>query len=432
MSSSERQGTGRLHYAWVVFATTFLVLVFSSSVRGVFSLLIQPLMDEFGWDRGVTALPASVNILVFGLMGPFAAALMVRYGLRRVVMLGLVLTAVGSLLATQSTAPWHLVLSWGVVMGVGGGCLASVLASTVAATWFVERRGMVSGMLMAASTAGQLLFIPVNRHLVSTYSWRASSVLIAIATLSGIPLVAAFVRNRPEDLGLVAYGAPAGHATPHRPDRPLALAMQGLRDASSSGMFWILFGSFFVCGVTTSGMIQTHWFEAAADHGIAKPTAASLLVAIGVFDLCGSLASGWLTDRFDPRRLLFVYYGLRGLSLLAFEDVLSRGAHSPVLLVVIAFYGLDWVATVPPTMALANQLFGRERGSVVFGWLFAAHQLGGAMAAWLAAVSRDWSGSFRLAYTVGGVLCLVAAVASLRIGRADDTPATGVPAPVPA
>lgn len=401
----------------MVAAATFVLLIFTSSTRGVFSLLIEPLMDEFGWSRSATSVPAAVNILVFGLMGPFGASLMATIGLRRVVCAALSLIAFGSLLSTQATAPWHLVVSWGVFAGVGMGCTATVLASTVANIWFVEKRGQVTGILMAATTAGQLVFMQANRILVDRFSWRLAGLVIAVATLSGIPLVLAVVANRPEDRGLQAYGAPPGYETPQSARGAVSLAFTTLRGIRRSGMFWILFGSFWVCGVTTSGMVQTHWYEATSDHGFSKVTAANLLVVIGVCDLLGAVGSGWLTDRVDPRKLLFAYYCLRGISLFFLDDMLKLGPRNIGLLVVIAFYGLDWVATVPPTISLANEIFGRTRGGVVYGWLFAAHQLGGALAAWFAAASRDWSGSFRLSYFVGGLLCLAAGVGCLGIGK---------------
>lgn len=405
----------KTHYAWVVAGVTFVVILFASSVQGVFSLLIQPLMSEFGWSRSVATMPASVNILVYGVTGPFAAALTVRFGLRKVVTGTLAAVATGALLVTQSIHPWQLVIAWGIIVGVGMGCMATVLASTVAAAWFVEKQGMVTGLLVAAGTAGQLVFIPINRLLVQSFTWRAAAFVIASATIVAVPLVLLFIRNRPEDKGLTALGAPIGWRTPDRPDHPIRLAFQGLRDASRSGIFWILGGSFFVCGVSTSGLVQMHWFESTSDHHIAKATASTLLVGIGVFDLMGSLASGWLCDRVDPRRLLFAYYGLRGLSLLMLNQVLDLGATNPGLLVVLIFYGLDWVATVPPTIRLAHQFFGPGKGSVVYGWLFAAHQLGGAFAAWFSATTRDSTGSFQLSYVFGGIFCIVAALGVLRI-----------------
>lgn len=389
-------------------------------------MLIDPLMKEYGWSRSVTTLPASVNMFVFGFTGPFAAALMVRFGLRKVVSASLATIALGALAGTQATSPWHLVIAWGVIMGLGMGCTATVLASSVANTWFVAKRGVVTGVLVASGTAGQLIFIPLNRWLISTFSWRAANVVIALTTCAAIVMVGLFLVNRPEDKGLKAYGAPDSYEGHQRPSNPLAQAFGGLREAWTSGMFWILWGSFFVCGVTTGGLIQTHWFESTADHGIARATAGTLLVAIGICDLLGSLGSGWLTDRYDPRYLLFAYYSLRGLSLFALDRVLNLGASSVGLLVVVAFYGLDWVATIPPTIALATRVFGPQRGSIVYGWLFAGHQLGGAFAAWAAAASRDWTGSFRLAYVVGGVMCMIAAFGVLRISI-PSTPTLGAP-----
>jgi MFS family permease len=412
------------HRAWIVAGATFVVILFSASVRGAITLLINPLMKEFGWSRGSVTIAASINLALFGLMGPFASALMVRFGLRRVVSTALVLIACGALISTQAQSPWHLWLSWGLMMGIGQGCLATVLAANVASAWFYERRGMVSGTLTAASSAGTLIFIPLNERLVGAYSWRFVCGTVAVATLAAIPIVVGLIRNKPEDIGQRAYGAPVGYTTPPRPGNPIGLAFATLRDVRTSGIFWILFGSFLICGVSTSGLIQVHFVDAAADQGITKTAAASLFVLIGVFDLIGALGSGWLTDRYDPRALLFVYYGLRGLSLLVFDEALGHGASNIGVLAVMVFYGLDWIATVPPTIALANLNFGPQRGPVVYGWLFAGHQLGGAVAAFLAAESREWTGSFRLSFVVAGMLCFVAAFGALRV-RTPNDPVTG-------
>lgn len=409
--------TPRMHYGWIVAFTTFVVLMLSASVRGVFGLLITPLSKEFGWSRSEITTATFINLALFGLMGPFAAALMVRFGMRKVVVGAMTLLGLGALLSTQATQPWHLWGSWGILMGIGQGCLASVLAASVASTWFVKHRGAVSGLLTAAGTAGTLIFLPLNEWLVRNYSWRFAAVTICTTTAVAIPIVLLFVRNRPEDKGLRAYGAPEDFVPADRTRNPLGMAFRGLAQSLNSGIFWVLFGSFTVCGITTSGLVQVHFTDAAGDRGIATSTAAGLFVLVGVFDLIGALGSGWLTDRFDPRTLLFVYYALRGVSLLVFDHTLGLGSGNIALLLVLAFYGLDWVATVPPTIALANELFGKERGPVVYGWLFAGHQLGGGIAAVLAGWSRDLTGSFQTAFVVGGITALLAAFACLRIGR---------------
>ncbi len=419
MSIEVPVGKKRLHPSWVVAIATFMVLLFSSSVRGAITLLINPLMDEYGWSRSAVTAAASINLLLFGFMGPFASALMVRYGLRKVVSIALGLIAVGALLSTQATAPWHLWLSWGLVMGTGQGCLASVLAANVASAWFVEKRGMVSGMLTAAATAGQLIFVPLNAKLIDAFSWRFVAITIAGATLLALPLVVGFIRNTPEDIDMRAYGAPVDYEPPAKPGNPIKLAFTSLADVRRSGLFWTLFGSFFICGLSTSGLVQVHFVPAAKDAGITKASAAGLLLVIGIFDLLGSLGSGWLTDRVDPRKLLFAYYALRGLALLVFDEALGHGAGSIGLIGVVMFYGLDWIATVPPTIALANQCFGRTRGPVIYGWLFAGHQLGGAIAAQGAARLREWTGSYQLSFIIGGIFCLIAAFGSLRIRTPD-------------
>ena len=395
---------------------TFVVILASAGFRSAPGVLFDPLEEAFGWNRSTVGAAVSVNLILFGLVGPFAAALMQRIGLRRHVVGALLLLAAGAGATTFMTRPWHLVLAWGVIVGLGAGGIASVLAATVASRWFVARRGIVVGALTAAGATGQLVFLPLLSHLATDVGWRAVSVTVALCALGTVPIVALGFRDAPSDLGLAPYGGT--EVTPPVPRaNPIATAMEGLRLARRSSAFWLLFGSFAVCGLSTNGLVATHFIPAAHDHGMSETTAASYLALIGVFDIAGTLASGWLTDRLDPRRLLLAYYGLRGLSLLALHQAL--GAHHLGLWGFIAFYGLDWVATVPPTVALCNELFGPSRGPVVYGWVFAGHQLGAALAAWGAGFIRDQTGTYQLAFVIAGACCLVAALGVLRIRRPE-------------
>jgi MFS family permease len=349
-------------------------------------------------------------------MGPFAAALMDRFGIRRVVVVSLSIICLGVALTTQMTQPWQLILTWGVLVGLGTGTTATVLGATVVNRWFHERRGLVMGVLTAATATGQLIFLPILATLVQRRGWQSVPTTVAVVLACVIPLVAVFVRDRPSDLGLRPFGAPEGSLEPPRSARsPLVHAFAVLRKGSRSRDFWLLFASFFVCGATTNGLVGTHLVPACMDHGIPEVRAAGLLAMMGVFDLVGTTASGWLSDRRDSRWLLFWYYGLRGLSLLflpyAFE--LSEGA----LAVFAIFYGLDWIATVPPTMKLTTDVFGRQDAPVAFGWIFAGHQIGASFGALGAGIIRTSTATYTLAFLSAGTFCLVASVLVLRIGR---------------
>ena len=306
----------RVHYAWVVAAVTFIALMGAAGFRATPSVLIVPLQNEFGWNRAVISIAVSINLVLFGLTGPFAAALMDRFGLRAVTLGALITVSTGALLTTVMNSPWQLYLLWGVVVGLGTGCMASVLAATVAGRWFVHRRGLVLGALTAAGATGQLIFLPGLGWLAQYLGWRTAAVAVAIAALTVVPVVAIFLRNRPSDVGLRAYGATEADNAPLATGSPIVNAFRGLRLGVRSRDFWLLAGSFFICGASTNGLIGTHLIPASMDHGMAEVTAASLLAVIGIFDVIGTLASGYLTDRFDSRWLLFAYYGLRGLSLL--------------------------------------------------------------------------------------------------------------------
>lgn len=405
----------RVHYAWVIATVTFIALMGAAGFRSTPGVLIVPLEHEFGWNRAVISVAVSINLILFGLTGPFAAALMDRFGLRVVTVGALITVSSGALLTTLMTSPWQLYLLWGVVVGLGTGSIASVLAATVAGRWFVRRRGLVLGALTAAGATGQLIFLPGLGWLAQNVGWRFVAIAVGVAALAVVPLVAVFIRNRPSDIGLRAYGASEADNAPLNTGSPIANAIRGLRLGVRSRDFWLLAGSFFICGASTNGFIGTHLIPASIDHGLTEVTAASLVAVIGVFDVIGTLASGYLTDRFDSRVLLVIYYGLRGMSLLLLPYVFGSPQFGLILFIV--FYGLDWVATVPPTVQLARRVFGQQNFAIVYGWIFAAHQLGAATIAFAAGVVRTYFGDYQIAFMTSGLLCLVAAGLVLRISR---------------
>jgi sugar phosphate permease len=403
-------------------------LVAAAGFRSSTGALLEPLESEFGWSRATTSGAVTANLVIYGLTAPFAAALMERFGLRRVVCLALVLVALGSGLTTVMTAPWQLWLLWGVFVGVGAGAMALVLGAVVANRWFVEsHRGLVTGVFSAAGAAGQLVFLPGIAALATGPGWRWSALVVTGAALLLVPLVLLVVRDRPADLGLRPLGAHPGEpldepATRHTGTQvgPARLAVRTLQESTRSRTFWILVGTFWICGWSTNGLIGTHFVPAAHDHGMPETTAAGLLALIGVFDLVGTIASGWLTDKVDPRLLLCGYYGFRGLSLLFVPALLGPEIH-PNLFIFIIFYGLDWVATVPPTIALCRRHFGVARSGVVFGWVFASHMVGAGVAASYAGWVRQSTGDYFTAWLTAGGLCLFAALACLAITRSPES-----------
>jgi MFS family permease len=415
----------RVHYAWVVAGVAFATLVAAAAFRAAPGPLMVPL-HEGGWSIVTMSAAVSVNLVLYGLTAPFAAALMERFGLRRVVGAGLLLIAAGAGLSVLARAAWQLVLTWGLLIGLGTGSMALVFAATVANAWFVKRRGLVMGILTAGGAAGQLVFLPVVAYLVEATSWKIASLLIAAAAVAVLPLVVVLLRDRPADLGLAPYGGDR-LVTPPGPVRGNAagLALAALRRAAHTKAFWALAGAFAICGATTNGLIGIHFIPSAHDHGMATTTAAGLLMLVGVFDIVGTVASGWLTDRIDPRWLLLTYYSFRGVGLLLLPWLLAGSVH-PSMVVFIVVYGLDWVATVPPTVVLCRRLFGAQ-GTIVFGWVFASHQLGAAAAALTAGIIRDSFGTYTYAWFGGAALCALAAVLSIGLRRHGDVPPTTTP-----
>jgi sugar phosphate permease len=406
-----------IHYGWVVVFVTFLVLLITAGAMGLPGALILPLGKEFGWDTAQISGPLALRLLLFGLMAPFSAALIERYGVRRIVLSAIALLTVGLALSLVMTQLWQLVLFWGLMTGVGSGLTALVFAAIVANRWFKSHRGLVLGLLSASSATGQLVFLPLAAWLVDHVGWRAALIPSIGALVLMALLVFLFMRDRPSDLGLRPYGetgplaepvaAPTGNAF----GRAFAIFFEA---ATTKPAFWILFGTFFICGLSTNGLIQTHLIPFCHDFGMPPVEAASVLAMMGVFDLVGTIASGWLSDRLDNRWLLFWYYGLRGLSLL----YLPSSAFTFYGLSLFAmFYGLDWLATVPPTAKLTRSVMGAEKAGVTFGWIFAGHQIGAATAALGAGISRASLSTYLPAFYTAGAACLVAAIFSVLINR---------------
>lgn len=418
MTSPSSSTARRVHPAWWVATVAFLALLGAAGFRAAPGALMVPLHDEFGWSMGTMSLSVSINLLLYGLVAPFAAALMDRFGMRQVIAAALTLVALGAAGSTLMTASWQLHVFWGVLIGTGTGSMALVLAATVANRWFVERRGLVMGILTAGSATGQLIFLPPVAAIAEDIGWRPASLLIAAAALAVVPLVWWVMRDHPHDLGVLPLGADPATYRPQPPatGRAAGRAIAGLREAVRHRAFWALAAAFAICGATTNGLIGIHFIPSAHDHGMSATTAAGLLAVIGIFDIVGTIASGWLTDIFDPRILLVAYYTFRGVGLLLLPALLADTVHPSMLLFIIV-YGLDWVATVPPTAALCREAFG-DQGTIVFGWVFAAHQIGAAAAALGAGVIRDVFGEYTYAWWGGAMLCAVAAVLSLAVRRA--------------
>jgi len=418
--------SNKIHYGWIVVGVTCLALLTGAGVRSTPGILMVPLEQEFHWSRATIALAVSINLILYGCIGPFAAAIMEKVGVRRSVVCALGLVAVGVASTSMMREAWQLILIWGFLVGGGTGFLATVLAATVAARWFTARRGLVVGLLSGGAATGQLLFLPVMASITAAYGWRTTVLSVATVALVVLPIVAFLMRDRPSDLGLMPYGE-IGEPKPAVPSKgnPVQIAFRALGEAIRVRDFWLLAGTFFICGASTNGLIGTHLIPACIDNGIAEVAAASVLATIGVFNFIGTAGSGWLSDRVDNRILLCIYYSLRGISLLflPFSFLTFYG-----LSLFAVFYGLDWFATVSPTVRLITNTFGRDKAGIVYGWVFATHQLGGASAAFFGGLLRESYGGYMEAFMISGALCFLAAIMVLFIGGGRKAPATAVPA----
>jgi sugar phosphate permease len=407
--------SSRVHYGWIIAGVTFVLILITAGVRAAPGVLIVPLEDEFHWSRATISFAVGVNLLVYGLVGPFAAAVMDRFGVRRTMTLAMMVIALAVAASPLMAQAWQLILLWGIVVGISCGFVGAYLAAYIAARWFRARQGLVVGMLTAANAAGQLVFLPTMASLVTHMGWRVMSLVLAATILAFVPPLVLLMRDRPADIGLAPYGdiggaRPAAAAT----GNPIATAFRALSEGGRSRDFWLIAGSYFICGASTNGLIGTHLIPACVDHGLTEVTGAGLLAATGMFSFIGGSLSGWFTDRWDSRFLLFLYYGLRGLSLLYLPFAFDMSFYGLSLFMV--FYGLDWIAGVPPTVRLLSSVVGSERTGIMVAWITVIHQLGGALAAYLGGLLRISYGTYLEAFVLSGVLCIIAAVMVLFIG----------------
>ena len=405
--------SGRFHYAWVTLGVVFCAILAGVGVRAAPGVMIVPLQQAFGWDVSTISGAISVNIILMGATGPFLTGLMQVVGLKRTMIGCLLILMTGTGLSTFMTESWQLFITWGLMVGIGSGAGAVGFAGAVANRWFAKRTGLAMGLLVSAIAAGQLIFLPLLAMLVQRYGWQGVSVTLTAVIAMVIPAIMLLLPESPAAIGLPAFGGTqVVPLPPFKGGNPFSVAFTTLGRASKSMDFWLLCLTFGICGFSTNGLINTHLIAYCADYGISQVNGASILAVIGVFSLIGSTASGWLCDRFSPRVLLFWYYGLRGLSLVIMP---FTGFDSVSLAVFSVFYGLDWVATGPATFSLTNEVFGRQDAPVVVSWIFAAHQVGGALAAFGAGAVRSFSGSYLMAFIASGVACLMASMLVLRV-----------------
>jgi MFS family permease len=405
------------NYAFIVVGLIFICLLIAAGLRSAPGVLLLPWEDDFGWSRGIISLAAAIGIFLFGLMGPFAAALMLSFGVRRVLVVALAMMSAATGMSYFMTSPWELVFTWGLMSGLASGCVAMTLGATIVNRWFVSHRGLVMGILSASTSTGTLAFLPILAIIAQHSGWHAVVLTISASSAFIIPFVIWLLPERPEDAGLTPYGTPAGTTPEIRsiPQNPVKTAIVTLQHAASHRDFWLLLCTFFICGLTTNGLVGTHLIALCGDHGIGEVHASTLLAVMGAFDLVGTTASGWLTDRFDSRKLLFIYYAIRGLSLiyLPYSDFSVKS-----LSIFSVLYGLDWIATIPPTLKLTNLVFGDRDAPIIFGWIAAGHQAGAASAALFAGLLRQIEGAYLQAFVIAGVMALGAALISLTIARA--------------
>ncbi|SHT58292.1 sugar phosphate permease [Mycobacteroides abscessus subsp. abscessus] len=401
----------RIHYSWVILFIAFFSIITAGIIRSSSGVFIVPFETDFGWERSTISFAFAISLLLYGISGPFMAALIEVLGLKKMMILAMATLLGGILLTFFMEKPWQLVLIWGIIIGLGSGLFLTVLSPYIANQWFEKKRGLALGILTASTATGQLILLPLLAVMVESYSWKWAMGLILFLSIVMLAIILLFMKNSPQEVGLLPYGQEEASAKKkiEQKKNPITIAFQSLFEAVKVKEFWLLAGSFFICGLSTSGLIGTHFISYCIGFGFTAVTAASMLSLMGVFDLIGTTLSGWLSDRFDNRWLLFWYYSLRGASLMFLPFALSDGSYI-FLIIFSVFYGLDWIATVPPTVNISRQIFGMEKSVVVYGWIFAAHQLGSAVAAGGAGILYKVFNSYSWAFALAGMFCILASL----------------------
>jgi MFS family permease len=400
----------RWHYSWVILALTFIAIIVAGIIRSSAGVFIVPFENQFSWSRPSISFAFALSLFLYGFSGPFMAAFVEKYGLKRMMLGSMTLLSIALICTLFMQMEWQLILIWGFMMGIGSALFLTVLSTQVANRWFVKRRGLAVGILTAATATGQLILLPVLATLVENYSWQTAILLIFCLSILMIILIAIFMRNYPFEKNIAPYGSDE-LVEPSKSvhGNPFLMAFQALLEGLKAKEFWLLAGSFFICGLSTSGLIGTHFISYCISFGIPLVTAAAMLSFMGIFDLIGTTLSGWLSDRFDNRWLLCWYYSLRGLSLLVLPFALASGSYI-WLMVFAIFYGLDWIATVPPTIGLTRRRFGIEKSAMMYGWMVAFHQVGAGVAAYFGGVFYEAFGSYKMAFLLAGGFCLLASL----------------------
>lgn len=401
----------RIHYSWFILALTFCSIIVAGIVMSSSGVFIDPLEKEFGWDRSIIALAFAISLFLYGISGPFMAALLEVIGLKKMMIVSMATLLTGIILTLMMNQSWQMILIWGVIIGLGASLFLTVVSPYVANHWFEKRRGLAVGILTASTATGQLILLPVLAAIIENYSWRWAIALFMILSFIMLIIILLFMKNTPKDVGILPYGLEKEIQESNKGEKknPIVLAFNGLFEAVKVKEFWLLAGSFFICGLSTSGLIGTHFISYCISFGIPLVTAASFLSFMGIFNLVGTTLSGWLSDRFDNRWLLFWYYGLRGASLVLLPYALNEGSTT-LLVIFTVFYGLDWIATVPPTISISRQIFGITKSGIIYGWIFASHQAGAAVAAYGGGLIYKFFNTYTWAFFLAGIFCLLASL----------------------
>lgn len=401
----------RIHYSWFILSITFFSIIVAGIVMSSSGVFIDPFENEFGWDRSVIALAFAISMFLYGISGPFMAALLNVIGLKKMMIVSMATLLTGIILTFIMNQSWQMIIIWGFIIGLGSSLFLTVLSPYVANHWFEKRRGLAVGILTASTATGQLILLPVLAAIIENYSWRPALGLIMLLSFIMLIIILLFMKNTPKDVGVLPYGLEQEiqESNESQKENPIVIAFKGLFEAVKVKEFWLLAGSFFICGLSTSGLIGTHFVSYCMSFGVPLVTAASFLSFMGIFDLVGTTLSGWLSDRFDNRWLLFWYYGLRGASLVLLPYALIEGSMT-MLIIFTVFYGLDWIATVPPTISISRQIFGINKSGIVYGWITASHQAGAAVAAYGGGLIYKFFNTYTWAFFLAGAFCLLASL----------------------
>ncbi|NRG26617.1 MFS transporter [Bacillus circulans] len=396
------------HYAWIIVFVTFLTFLAVQGVRLSFGAFVEPWETEFSMNRGTISLISTLSFVIYGLSQPLIGRLVDKLGARLILSFSTFLVGISIFLTAFVTHPWQLFFLYGIMVSLGVGGASNVAATVVVTNWFNEKRGLAFGIMEAGFGAGQMLLVPGSLLLIHLLNWKMTVFILgAFLVLFVFPIVLLFLRNHPKEKGLVPIGGEIAEDD-SVPKKTLD-TNTSIWNVFLKRQFWFLILPFAICGFTTTGLMDTHLIPFSHDHGFSTSVTSAAVSILAGFNIIGILLSGIIADRWSSRKMLFLLYGIRALSI----AILLSSHNSTLLLIFAVIFGLVDFATVAPTQLLATQYFEEYSIGFILGWLFLSHQIGSALGAYLPGFFYNETGSYTISFYFSIIILVGAAILNI-------------------